>query len=334
MVVRLYGEFDCEHSTGRVSRGFASVFTDAIQYNVSGWGNDLDDTESLVPGATAKVGVFTANLAFLHTLNRANHEKTWVMVAPNSDTLGPQLTRSLAARNCGLLAPSNWAMRILRKHFPEKEILCVPHGVSEVFRPQARREPDGEFRVLHISSSEQERKGTTELLEGWALVAHENWRLFVSVPSAVKAIFAYKVHELGLSKTVFLTDRLNFSVEAMAGLYNSMDLVAQPSRGEGFGLVPLEARCCGTPVLMTDCTGHSQHAFGPGITLVPSRNLAPIDDFPGALAPEGLSRDVAESLAHAYKHREVLVQELVRGGHDLRANFSWSNQLKEFRNVS
>ena len=40
----------------------------------------------------------------------------------------------------------------------------------------------------------------------------------------------------------------------MARIYSAMDVLANPSMGEGFGLPIVEAQACGTPVIVTDWT--------------------------------------------------------------------------------
>lgn len=45
------------------------------------------------------------------------------------------------------------------------------------------------------------------------------------------------------------------SDDDMRAFYNSIDLLVLPTRGEGFGLTPLEAMACGTPVAVTNWSG-------------------------------------------------------------------------------
>ena len=330
-MIRIYGEFEGDSSLCRVSKGFAQVFPDAAKFDLGLWGNALDDGAPDQPGALAEVGIYVGSLSHIHASFRSKHEKLYVMVAPNSNTVG-SLVRSKLACVERLLAPSRWAQGVLRVAFPDKEVLCVPHGVDPGFRrKQAKRTP--EFSVLHLSSSILERKGTDRLIEGWALAKLPDSRLFISVPPGRKEFFQDIASNFGLtSSEVSITDRLDYDVEQMSALYSSVNYVCQPSRGEGFGLIPLEARACGTPVIATNCTGHSEHMRGAGVVVVNTGDDVPIDDFPGALAPSLSAADVAEALTTAYEKQALYSDDARASSEAIRKHWSWENQLKEFKN--
>jgi glycosyltransferase involved in cell wall biosynthesis len=315
-----------------VSKGFASVFKDAAQFDLTRWGNDLDDGAPEQPGATADTAVYVGSLSHMDALFRGKHECVYVMVAPNSNTIG-NVVRSKLESIENLLAPTRWAQGVLRAAFPDKKVLCVPHGVDPAFTRKIPNNKSDYFSVLHLSSSILERKGTDKLLEGWKLAGLPNARLYVSVPPGRKHSFEEETHRLSIYETALITDRLNYKASRMAALYSNMDYVCQPSRGEGFGLVPLEARACGTPVIATDCTGHSEHVRGPGTVIVKTGGETPIDDFPGAFAPSLSAEDVAEALTNAYQKRSLYSSDALRVSAEVKKHWSWENQLKEFKNV-
>lgn len=330
-MIRLYGEFTGESSLCRVSKGFASVFSDAALFDLAHWGNDLDDGAPEQPGATAETAIFVGSFSHIDALLRGKHKNVYVMAAPNSNTVGGVVRgKLLEVKN--LLAPSSWAQGVLRAAFPDKEVMCVPHGVSSEF-VRKRVQRDSVFSVLHLSSSILERKGTDQLLEGWKLAKLPDAKLYMSVPPGRKYAFEEETQRLGIRSSVLITDRLDYTSSQMAELYSRMDFVCQPSRGEGFGLVPLEARACGTPVIATDCTGHSEHVRGPGVVIVKTGDDEPIDDFPGAVAPSLRAADVADALVRAHKQRELYSVDAQSVSTVLRDFWSWENQLKELKNV-
>jgi glycosyltransferase involved in cell wall biosynthesis len=61
------------------------------------------------------------------------------------------------------------------------------------------------------------------------------------------------INELGISERIILTDTI-FEKDCPEGLLTLADLFVFPSLYEGFGLPPLEAMACGTPVIASNMT--------------------------------------------------------------------------------
>jgi glycosyltransferase involved in cell wall biosynthesis len=140
-------------------------------------------------------------------------------------------------------------------------IRIVPGGVGPEFRPieDARTlgEALGRFGlaaggyVLHVGTIEA-RKNLSRLVEAYAQA-----RNFVPDP-APSLVFAgssgyraaevvRRVQELGMAAHVHFLGRVPSS--ALPALYSGALALAYPSLYEGFGLPPLEAMACGTPVV-------------------------------------------------------------------------------------
>ncbi|MEM3656238.1 MAG: glycosyltransferase family 4 protein [Thermoprotei archaeon] len=75
------------------------------------------------------------------------------------------------------------------------------------------------------------------------------------------------IDTLGLKDKVFFPafqgKTWGFTVEEMAKLYNAFDVLVLSSASEGFGIPPLEAQACGTPIIVTD-TPVSREVYGDG----------------------------------------------------------------------
>ena len=113
----------------------------------------------------------------------------------------------------------------------------------------------------------------------------------------------HRAAELGLSGEIaftgFVTD------EDLAEAYRTADLLAHPSRYEGFGLQIVEAMAAGTPVLCTD-GGSQPEVAGGAAAIVPSGDMA-------AFA------DAAASILRDPKRQE----EMRRLGKARAARFTW-----------
>jgi len=75
------------------------------------------------------------------------------------------------------------------------------------------------------------------------------------------------VTELRLSEEVIFLGRV--AAEELLWLYNSAQALVQPSIYEGFGLMPLEAMACGTPVVVSNVSSMPEVAGDAGLTVDP-----------------------------------------------------------------
>jgi glycosyltransferase involved in cell wall biosynthesis len=62
--------------------------------------------------------------------------------------------------------------------------------------------------------------------------------------------------------------------EDLVALYRAADVVAVPSRYEGFGLTALEAMACGTPAVIAGGSGGLEEISGPAAVVVLRRDAA------------------------------------------------------------
>jgi len=158
----------------------------------------------------------------------------------------------------------------------------VPHGVeSDVFRPgdkAAARErtglPQDRFIVGMVAANKGQpsRKALPQHLEAFAQFhrAHPDSLLYLHTLAARhgehQGVNIPELCELlGIAEAVRLPDHhrymLGFPDEQMVDLYRSMDVFANVSMGEGFGIPILEAQACGVPVIVGDWTAMSELCF-------------------------------------------------------------------------
>lgn len=354
--VRLYGLTHGYGSYAQVLRGFEAAFA------ARGYGPDrletisleVEDEEARPRLPTARAAVFLGPPTAASAMRKhASHEVRCVMVAPNSDRLPEPTMRVVAEHATHVLAPSTWAAGIISK-YTERPVLVVPHGVHDGFRPPPTTAgaPNletayeaGEFRVLHLSSSTRERKGTLELIQAWrrlrrnAVLPQKSRLGLVVVPETRARILDWCASEeeslenLGLS----VGERLGEASEGagpaeLAKIYARAHLVCQPSRGEAFGMIPLEALATGVPIVATNVTGHRQWwGNGPeGAVPVHVGAYQPIDDLPGATAPALFVKDLADALAFAYKNWHKLKAAALVDAERIRRAWAWPKQLDDF----
>lgn len=332
-MARLYGvSHVCSHGT--VTEGFRQVLMPLGLLEGFVDLSFVPRADDPVPGgALSPDAIYTGPLGQMEVMRQsARHVRRWVMVAPNGSKLPTGLIRELDRTATDLLAPSEWAATVLRRE-SQLPVLVVPHGVSDEYfpvdppSPVEQRYPD-QFLVVHFSTSDTLRKGTRELVEAWrsAELGQRGGLLALVLDDP----HALKWRDLRHEESIHVMERYSSSPKSFRHLASSVHLIAQPSRGEGFGLVPLEARCCGCPVLMSAATGHAEHvgSFADGCQVVPHGPEATIDEAPGATAPTIAVEDLTEALLEAHAHWRELKQNAVRRAASLREEWKWQKKLQ------
>lgn len=350
--MRLYGPVHGYGSQTQVTRGFMLALGDRVEATValdepSGIGSESE----IHVGATARDAVFTGRLDQLEALRmHAQHQRRFVMVVPNSNQIGARLAERVNAIATHVITPSNWAAEQLRA-LVTPPVTVVPHGVFPEYKPiednQAVRDTydRGRFDVLHFSTTAYGRKCTSELIHGWLIARSRDWipdKAFLCMVLDREALMnAHLVvqgwHDREATKSIGLQMRpgpfgSGVAPQHMNTLYQQAHLVMQPSRGEGFGLVPLEARAAGTPVAATLCTGHSEHMTRetPGLVVVEHGELEYLDDLPGSVAPKVDPEAVATALKAAYQWWPPLSDAARAHAATVQKLWNWPTVLQEF----
>ena len=352
MGARLYGRLGGWGSYAQVCKGFQWALSEAgVLEGTVAVDEDPDLDEESPPGASAEDAVFTGPPTGLPLMaHNCLHERRYGVLAPNSDRVPPVIMGQYEEYCTELLAPSQWAQEVLSRA-SKLPVTRVPHGLLPGFAPDyalrrqvADAQRQGQFRVVHLSSSSRERKGTVELIKAWnRLVAERvldcDCELTLLLSSEASDALQERIFEenLELRHTRVkqrLDEGLGAGPEAMARFLSGFHLVCQPSRAEGFGMVPLEARACGVPVLATCCTGHGEHMpkrdVVHGCLTVNHGPEAPIDDMPGAMAPVIDLESLTEKLKVARKSWRSLHASALSEAQSVRRAWSWTKKLAPF----
>jgi glycosyltransferase involved in cell wall biosynthesis len=170
-----------------------------------------------------------------------------------------------AVRNCDhIIAVSESTKRdIIRlTGAPEHKITVVYEAAHPIYRPlqdaQLCQQVKDKFKIrgdfiLFVSTIEPRKNVPTLLMAYKQLV--DNYRAPVTLALGGEKgwlsdeVFAL-VEKLGLQERIRLLGHV--SPEDLLGLYNAAKLLVHPAFYEGFGLPPLEAMACGTPVIVSN----------------------------------------------------------------------------------
>ncbi len=252
------------------------------------------------------------------TLPPVRHAKTVLTVHDLSflrlpDTAHPKLRsylervvpRSVARADLVLADSENTRQDVIELlHVDPSRVLVIYPGVdqrmhrvddNETLQAVRKRYALPEYFVLGVGTL-QPRKNLERLLEAYAslccsacaehklvLVGREGWMS--------KPIFD-RVRELQLQERVQFT---GYVLDAdLAAVYSLADLFVFPSLYEGFGLPPLEAMACGTPVVISNTSSLPEVAGDAALLVNPLDVVALAEGMRRALTDDGLRASMME----------------------------------------
>ena len=192
---------------------------------------------------------------------------------------------------------------------PRSRIDVVPHGVAASFSPmsaedlaaaRARLKLPERF-ILFVGTIEP-RKNLETLLEAWAMMRDRPDLVVVGAWGWLYEPIRARMERMGAG----LHHIEGLDPADLPAVYNLARVLAHPAWYEGFGLPPLEAMACGTPVVVSDRSSLPEVVNGAGL-VVPA-------DQPDAWR-KALERVVGDTdLAADLKRRGIL----------RAAQFSWA----------
>ena len=200
---------------------------------------------------------------------------------------------------------------------PADRVDVVPLGVSARFSPrtrdeqaQARRALGLPERFLLFVGTHEPRKNLGRLVRAWESVSGEieedlvlagrrGWRCEGLLDQCARSPHAARIHLPG-----------HVAEEQLPALLSSATAFVWPSLYEGFGLPPLEAMACGTPVITADSSSLPE-VMGDAALLVAPRDI------------EALAEALRRVCLQAALHEALREQGLARA-----AQFTWENTAR------
>lgn len=190
------------------------------------------------------------------------------------------ITRQSVHRACGVIAVSRaTAEDIMRLYgVPDGQIAVIPYGLDATFAPANARHMEPLVReryrlpeefLLFVGTLEP-RKNLPRLLEAYTLANRR-----ASLPPLVLVGAPGWQHEriLTQARRLGIEGQLRFAGyilrENLPGVYAAARALLYPSLYEGFGLPPLEAMGCGTPVLASNVSAMPEVIGDAGVLINP-----------------------------------------------------------------
>ncbi|HEX4213521.1 MAG TPA: glycosyltransferase family 1 protein [Candidatus Dormibacteraeota bacterium] len=181
---------------------------------------------------------------------------------------------------------------------PPERIHVVPLGAGSEFRPPAPEAVEAERRRLGLPerfilffSTIEPRKNLHTLLDAWE-------RMGRTPALVVAGGWGWRSEELR-GRFEAAGDRLRLLGQVapadLPSLYGLADCLAHPAWYEGFGLTPLEAMACGTPVVCSDSSSLPEVVAGAGLLVSPGDAWAWAEALGSVLEDAGRRRAMREA---------------------------------------
>jgi len=257
----------------------------------------------------------------------------------------PGAWKSLMERQDVILTPSTWGKQVISKAGVGRPIIVCNHGVSPEFTagrlwPRGATDP---FVFLHACSAiyYPERKGTPQAIEAFSKLVRDRKDVTLRLILGAKTKPMRKMFN-ALDEEVIERLQVHFREGAreppeMRASYLACHAGLFPSRAEGMGMMPIEMRACGLPVIQTMCTGHADHldpSLDPrqwGITVIRSGEMVEAWGKFGR-APSVTAKDTYEAMVQCLENYDSLRAAALDASEGVRAGWSWEETTRPLVN--
>lgn len=173
---------------------------------------------------------------------------------------------SLIPKCDGIITVSEFSKNDIAKdfNFPKEKIYVTHLAAEKIYKPldknickniiKLKYSIDNNF-ILYVGGFSP-RKNILGLIEAFSIlpssIREKNSLVITGHKGISYPIYKERTEQLNIADHVIFTDFIN--LEDMPLFYNAAKLLVYPSFYEGFGLPPLEAMACGTPVIASNVT--------------------------------------------------------------------------------
>jgi glycosyltransferase involved in cell wall biosynthesis len=235
----------------------------------------------------ADVMVFMMQPFQLRRSYKGQHKTCFTMW--ETDTLPERFEHWLSTYE-QLIVPCTHNLELFSRHHPKVKL--VPLGVDTKLWKPVQRPANPRFR-FHAAGSQWIRKGLDTVLEAFRLADLDAELHLKPNPEAKD------VPNIRDTDNVFI-HRTWFNDKQTLNFFHSADCWVAATRGEGFGLMPLQAMACGVPVIMNGASGQGDFAHLAPI-VIPHR---PVASHYGGTWDESDPKELAEAMRDMYHNHK------------------------------
>ena len=272
---------------GKVSMAFMESLADICDLRIlsNNWGESekylSDKVRKIAKKPVDKLDAFHVQLYPVHMFNPRLSERQLGYSMHETTRIPFKWVQTLNNDCERVLVPSNYQKDAFLNSGVKRDVFVLPCGLDLRFLPEKpQRKPDGIWR-FGIMGGLTARKGVDVLVKAFkiAFPKQKDVDLFIKTQPKIGANWL---------KEALLDDRIginnqNFTPEELVtAFFDKIDCFVFPTRGEGFGLPPLEAMAMGKPTICTNYSGCVDYLSDKvALPLNFKEVLAPLSEFDG-----------------------------------------------------
>ena len=217
-----------------------------------------------------------------------------------------------------IIAPCQHNADLFSNH--HSNVSYVPLGVDTSYWKPIKREANSTFR-FHAGGSGWQRKGLDILAKAFRQLKLPNAELHIKAAKHAK-----DTPEDARGDNIYL-HRQWMTQNEMRTWLNQADCFVAPSRGEGFGLIPLQTIALGIPTIISDTSGQAQ--FAHLATGVVSGGKSVSKNFGGTWDEPSVTQLAEVMLDHYHNDQSGKATANAK----LATEFSWANATSKLLEV-
>ena len=214
-----------------------------------------------------------------------------------------------------ILVPCKHNVPVFHEHHPK--VNYVPLGVDTDWWKPMKRKPNDVFR-FHAAGSLWRRKGLDKVVEAFNRLNLSDTELHIKA-----APHASDVPTNIPGDRIFLHREWLTRVQ-QRDWFNQADCFVAPARGEGFGLIPLQAIALGVPTIITATSGQEQFSHLSSTVIGHKK----VQCFMGGRWDEPDVDELVEAMRHHYHNRDSLAVA-ARTNAPKADEFSWKRAARK-----
>ncbi|GAC1334253.1 MAG: glycosyltransferase [Isosphaeraceae bacterium] len=229
-----------------------------------------------------------------------------------------------------IFVPATWNVELFAAH-TKRPITVVPLGINTASYTPTKRVRGDKLRFCHSATASSEIRKGREVAEAAFKSAFQG-RDDVELILRSSHIYDYETNDHRIKKSFG-----SISTEEQSALYKSCDALLFPSRGEGFGFVPLEFMATGGAAIFPNSTGMADYAHL-GLSVRSKIVQARIGEGRPGFGDGNIAKgnwyepnfsDLVERLQYIDKHYDEAMDQAAMSAEIIRDTWNWDATINK-----